>query len=327
MAGPRRTKAFRFHEKGGPEVLRLDDVELPPPGRGQILIRQKAIGVNFRDVYRRTGRFPVDTLPAFLGNESVGVVEAVGEGVEEFKVGQRVAVAGGPDTAYAEARVAVAGATIGLPDEIDDKTAAAMMVRGMTARYLLKRTCEVKPGDTILVHAAAGGVGLILCQWGKALGATVIGTVGSEEKAKIARANGCDHTILYRTEDFVARVKEITDGKGVRVVYESIGKDTILGSLKCLADFGIVANFGEVSGPADPIAPHQIGSGYLTFPSLRVHTAKRADFLTGANDVIAAVKSGVFRVNIGATYPFAEAAKAMSDLESRRTTGSVILLV
>jgi NADPH2:quinone reductase len=276
------------------------------------------------------GRHPVTDFPAALGNEGAGVIEAVGPGVEGFKPGQRVAVAGGPDGSYAEARLAVAACAVALPEEIDDSTGAAMMVRGMTARYLTKRTYPVKRGDTILVHAASGGVGLILCQWAKALGATVIGTVGSDEKAALARANGCDHPIVYTREDFVKRAREITSGKGVAAVYDSVGKDTFEGSLNCLAPFGVLANFGEASGKPAPIAPGRLGplgSIYLCAPSLVHHISTRERFLDLANDVVAAVRSGTIKINIGAAYPLAEAARAMTDLESRRTTGSVVLMM
>jgi NADPH2:quinone reductase len=323
------TKAIRFHELGGPEVLRLEDVDLGAPGPGQVLIQQTAIGVNFRDIYRRIGLHAVDGFPAAMGIEGAGVIEAVGEGVDDFQPGQRVIAQGGPDGAYAEARIVPAWRVLALPDDIDDRTAAAMMVQGMTARYLLKDTYAVKPGDTILVHAAAGGVGLILCQWGKALGATVIGTMGSDEKADLARANGCDHAIVYAREDFVARVREITDGAGVAVAYDSVGKDTVEGSLQCLAPRGVLAQFGEASGDPPLIDPRRLGtmgSLYVTHPSLPHYTRNREEFLALANDVVEVVRDGTVKITIGNSYPLAEAAQAQIDMAARRTTGSVLLI-
>jgi len=323
------TKATRFHELGGPEVLELEDVELGDPGPGEVLIRQSAIGVNFRDIYRRTGVHAVDRFPAAMGVEGAGVIEAVGEGVGDLVVGQRVVAQGGPDGAYAEARIVPAWRVIALPEAIDERTAAAMMVKGLTARNLLKLCYAVRPGDTILVHAASGGVGLIMCQWARHLGATVIGTVGTDAKAKIAAAHGCDHTIVYTREDFAARVREITAGEGVHAVYDSVGKDTFEGSLKCLRARGLMAQFGEASGEPPPVSPRRLGlmgSLFLTHPSLPHYTATREDFEASADDLFEIVASGVVKIEIDHAYPLAEAAQAHIDMAARRTTGSVILL-
>ena len=323
------TKAIRFHQTGGPEVLQLEDIEIAPPGRGEIRLRQTAIAVNFRDVLLRRGGHAVAALPSGIGIESAGIVDAVGPGVEGFSIGDRVACVVGPDGAYAEARNIPAARAVPLPATIDDRTAAAMMVRGMTARYLLKQTYAAKAGDTILVHAAAGGVGLILCQWARHLGATVIGTVGSDAKAATARANGCTHTIIYTNEDFVDRVRDLTGGKGVPVVYDSVGRTTFEGSLRCLAPRGVLASFGEASGDPEPIAPRrlgQLGSIYLTHPSLPNYTASRADLLDTAGDLFAMVAAGHLHIDITRTYPLGEAARAHTDLESRATTGSIILV-
>src|SRR6185312_15132296 len=252
------TKAFRIHATGGPEVLRLEDIEVGAPGPREVRIRNTAVAVNFRDVLVRRGVHRV-ALPCGIGLESAGVIEAVGAEVTDLRVGERVACMAGPDSAYAERRLAPAWRTVPLPDAIDDRTAAAMMIRGMTARFLLHETYRVRPGDTILVHAAAGGVGLIMCQWAKHLGATVIGTVSSDEKAAIAHAHGCDHPIVYTREDFAERVREITGGEGVPVVYDSVGRDTFEGSLRCLRRLGTMASFGESSGEPEPIAPHRLG--------------------------------------------------------------------
>ena len=323
------TRCIRFHETGGPEVLLLEEVDFPPPGPGQVLVRQTAAGVNYRDIYRREGRHPVEGFPAQLGVEGAGIVEAVGDGVEGISVGQRVVAQGGGDGAYAEARLVPAWRTLALPDEIDDRTAAAMMVKGMTASYLLRGTCRVEPGDTVLVHAAAGGVGLILCQWAKHLGATVIGTVGTEEKAALATANGCDHPIVYTREDFAARVREITGGEGARAVYDSVGKDTFEGSLACLATRGVLAQYGEASGDPPPVDPRRLGplgSVFLTHPSLRHYSRTREEFLDLAGSLMDVVLSGTVKITVGHVYPLAAAADAHRDMAARRTTGSVILL-
>ena len=323
------TKAFRFNELGGPEVLKLEDIDLGAPGHGEVLIRQSAIGVNFRDIYRRTGIHAVEGFPAAMGVEGAGVIEAVGEGVEGLAPGQRVVAQGAPDGAYAEARIVPAWRVMALPDGIDERAAAAMMVKGLTARNLLKRCYPVKSGDTILVHAAAGGVGLIMCQWAKHLGATVIGTVGSDAKAEVADAYGCDHTIIYTREDFARRVREITGGEGVHAVYDSIGKDTFEGSLACLRPLGLMAQFGEASGEPPLVSPRKLGtlgSVYLTHPSLPHYTATREDFETSANDLFEVVGSGVVKIAIDRIYSLADAPQAHIDLAARLTTGSVVLL-
>ncbi len=323
------TKAIRFHAVGGPEVLRLDEVDVPAPGPGQVRLRQTAVAVNFRDILVRRGTHAPPPLPSGLGIESAGIVEALGPGVDGIAVGDRVACVAGPDSAYAEVRNIPSARAVPLPHDIDDTLAAAMMVRGMTARYLLRGTYAVKPGDTILVHAAAGGVGLILCQWARHIGATVIGTVGSDDKAVIARANGCDHAIVYTREDFAVRVREITGGKGVPVVYDSVGRTTFEGSLKSLSPRGVLASYGEASGDPEPLPPRrlgQLGSLFVTHPSLGDYTATRAELLATANDLFDVVRAGKVRVDITRTYPLAEAARAHADMEGRRTTGSILLL-
>ena len=321
--------AIRIHKYGGPEELRFDAVDVGQPGAGQIRLKQTAIGLNFIDVYHRTGLYPIPTLPAVIGMEAAGVVEAVGPGVEDLKPGDRVAYGGGPLGAYAEARLIDAAKVVGLPSVIEDRIAAAIMLKGMTAHYLLRRVYAVKAGDTILVHAAAGGVGLILCQWAKALGATVIGTVGTKEKAAQAKAHGCDHPILYREEDFAKRVREITKGEGVPVVYDSVGKDTFMKSLDCLRPFGVMALFGQSSGPVPPVdlgVLAQKGSLYVTRPILMTYVAKRADLEWAARKLFEVVGSGKVKIEINQTYPLAEAARAHRDLEARKTTGSTLLL-
>jgi len=325
------TKAIRFHATGGPEVLRLEDVETGEPGPGEVRIRNAAIAVNYRDILVRRGTHRV-ALPSGLGLESAGTIEAIGAQVSGLAIGERVACVAGPDGAYAQARLVPAARVVPLPDGIDARVAAAMMVRGMTARYLLHETFRVKPGDTILIHAAAGGVGLILCQWARHLGATVIGTVGSPDKAAIARAHGCDHPIVIggdAPEDFVARVRALTGGAGVPVVYDSIGKATFEGSLACLARRGLLASFGEASGDPDPLAPRRLGalgSVYLTHPSLGDYTATRADLLASANHLFDMVASRKIRIEISAEYALRDAARAHADMEQRRTTGSIVLI-
>lgn len=322
------TKAFRVYANGGPEVLRWEDVEVGPPGPGQVRLRHTAVGVNFRDIYVRTGLHAVK-LPTGIGLESAGVVEAVGPGVAEVRVGQRVACVAGPDGAYAEARLVPAARAVPLPEGIDDRLAAAMMTKGMTARYLVRETYPVRAGDAVLIHAAAGGVGLIACQWAKHLGAVVIGTVGSQAKAGVARAHGCDHPIVYTEEDFPARVREITSGAGVAAVYDSVGKATFEGSLKCLRPRGVLASFGEASGDPEPVPPRRLGdfgSVYLTHPRLPDYTATRESLLAAANELFDLVLRGIVRVETTRTYPLAEAAAAQRDLESRRTTGSIVLV-
>ena len=326
------TRAFRFHATGGPEVLRLEDIEVGEPGPHEVRIRNTAVAVNFRDVLVRRGAHRV-ALPSGMGIESAGVIEAVGTAVTDLAVGDRVACVAGPDCAYAERRLAPAARVVRLPDAIDERTAAAMMIRGMTARYLLHETYAVKPGDTILVHAAAGGVGLIICQWAKHLGATVIGTVGSHAKAEVARAWGCDHAIVLGADgktDFAAQVRALTGGRGVPVVYDSIGRATFAGSLACLARRGVLASFGEASGDPDPIAPRALGplgSVYVTHPSLGDYTATRAELLATAHHLFDMVAAGRIRIAVSAAYPLAEAARAQADLEARRTTGSIVLMV
>ncbi len=323
------TKAILINEHGGPEKLVYGDVDVGTPGAGEALVRQSAIGLNYIDVYHRTGLYPVPQLPAIIGMEGTGIVEAIGEGVSEVAVGDRVAYAGMPIGAYAELRVMPAAGLVGIPAAIDDETAAAMMLQGMTAQYLIRGTYRVSPGETILLHAAAGGVGLILSQWAKSLGVTVIGTVGSEEKAALARAHGCDHTILYNDEDFTERVRQITNGKGVPVVYDSIGKDTFEGSLDCLSLRGMMVSFGNASGPVPAFEPailSQKGSLYLTRPTLMAYTATREELVACANDLFDVVASGDVKININQRYPLSETAQAHRDLEARKTTGSTILL-
>ena len=322
-------KAFRFYETGGPEVLRFEDVEMPKPGPGEIRIRHQAIAVNYRDILVRRGQHAVRAFPSGMGLESAGTVDAIGADVAGFSLGERVACVAGPDSAYAESRVVPAARTVKLPDDIDARTAAAMMIRGMTARYLLRETCKVTAGDTILVHAAAGGVGLILSQWAKHLGATVIGTVGSDEKVAVARAHGCDHVIVVPREDFAERVRALTGGQGVPVVYDSVGKTTFEGSLRSLRRRGVLASFGEASGDPEPVPPRRLGllgSIFLTHPSLGDYTATRAELLATANDLFAMVRSGNVRIEINHTYALKDAAQAHRDVEGRKTTGSVVLI-
>lgn len=322
-------KAIRIHEYGGPEVLRWEEAEVGEPGPGQLRVRHAAVGLNYIDVYHRTGLYPLPSLPWTLGMEGAGKVEAVGEGVTEFKVGDRVAYASPPVGAYAEVRLMPADRVVALPDAIDDQTAAAMMLQGMTAQYLLRRTYRVQPGDTILLHAAAGGVGLIASQWARHLGATVIGTVGSDEKAELARAHGCHHVIVYSRENFTQRVREITDGQGVAAVYDSVGQATFMNSLDCLRRLGMMVSFGNASGPVPPFDPGILaakGSLFLTRPSLMAYTAERADLLASAADLFEVVASGAVKIEVHQTYPLAETAQAHRDLEARKTTGSTVLL-
>ncbi|MBT3305430.1 MAG: quinone oxidoreductase [Alphaproteobacteria bacterium] len=323
------TKVVRIHEHGGPEVLQYEDVDIGPIGPGQVRLKHTAIGLNYIDVYQRSGLYPLGDLPKTLGMEAAGVIEEVGDGVDGFSVGDRVAYAMGLGS-YAEERVWGTDRLVKLPDAIDDQTAAAMMLQGMTANYLLRRTYEVKPGDTILIYAAAGGVGLIACQWAKHLGATVIGCVGSEEKAALAKANGCDHPILYREENVPERVREITNGEGVPVVYDSIGKATFNDSIDCLRPFGLLASFGNASGPVDPINPAMLGpkgSLFLTRTTLATHTATPELLLDGANALFDVVQNGHVKIAVNQTYPLAETQQAHIDLEARKTTGSTVLTV
>jgi NADPH:quinone reductase len=321
--------AIRIHTTGGPEVMQWEEVQVGAPGPGEALIRQSAVGLNFVDVYMRTGLYP-SSLPTGLGAEGAGVVEAVGPGVDYLKRGDRVAYGSSPLGAYAEARVIPADRLVKLPDAIDDKRAAAMMLKGLTAQYLLRQTYKVKKGDTILVQAAAGGVGLILCQWAKYLGATVIGTVGSDDKARLAKANGCDHPIVYTRDDFAKRVAELTDGKKLPVVYDGVGKDTFMKSLDCLAPLGLMVLFGNASGPVDSLNTGILaakGSLYLTRPTLNTYGAKRENMVQMAQELFDVVQKGAVKIEVNQTYPLREAARAHRDLESRKTTGSTVLMV
>ncbi len=323
------TMAIRIHQTGGPEVLKWENAPVGEPGPGEVRLKQGAVGLNFIDVYHRTGLYPLGALPAIPGMEGAGVVEAIGAGVTEVAVGDRVAYAGLPPGAYAEERLIPAHRLIKLPDAIGDKQAAGMMLQGMTAQYLLRSTYRVKKGDTILFHAAAGGVGLIACQWAKHLGATVIGTVGSQEKAALAQAHGCDHTILYREENIAGRVREITGGEGVPVAYDSVGRATFEASLDSLRPMGMLVSFGNASGPVPPFEPGilaQKGSLFFTRPSLMTYTAKREDLVASAQELFEVVSSGAVKIEVNQTYPLREAAQAHIDLEARRTTGSTVLI-
>jgi len=321
-------KAIRINAVGGPEVMEYVDVEVGEPGPGEARVRQMACGLNYIDVYFRTGAYP-QPLPAGLGMEGAGVVEAVGEGVTHVKQGDRVAYAGRPTGAYAEARVMPAAILVKLPDSIDFDTGAAMMLQGLTVQYLFRRTFPLRGGETILFHAAAGGVGLIACQWARALGVTMIGTVGSDEKAALAKAHGCAHTINYNKENFVERVKEITEGKGVPVVYDSIGKDTFIGSLDCLSPLGMLVSFGSASGPVPPFGLNELasrGSLFVTRPTLFTHTAKRNDLEDMAADLFGMVVGKKIRIDVNQRYALKDVAQAHRDLEARKTTGSTILV-
>ena len=321
-------RLIRFDRIGGPDVLQWVEASLAAPAVGEVKVRHRAVGVNFIDTYHRSGLYPVP-LPSGIGLEAAGVVEAVGEGVSDLAPGDRVAYAGGPLGAYSEIRNIPADRLVRLPDALSFEQGAAMMLQGLTAQYLLRRTYRVQPGDTILIHAAAGGVGLIVCQWAKALGATVIGTVGSDEKAELARLHGCDHTIVYTREAVSTRVREITGGEGVPVVYDSIGKDTFMDSLACLRPLGMMVTFGNASGPVAPFDPGllgKMGSLFLTRPSLFAYTARRADLLAMAAELFSVVASGQVRLSINQRYPLHDAATAHRELEARRTTGSTILI-
>ncbi len=322
--------AIVIHATGGPEVLAWEAYDPGEPGPGEVRLRHEAIGLNFIDVYHRTGLYPLGDLPAIPGMEGAGRVERVGPEVSEYQPGDRVAYAGLPPGAYAEHRCIPAHRLVHLPEAIDSRTAAAMMLQGMTARYLLHGCFPVKAGDTILIHAAAGGVGLLVCQWARHKGARVIGTVGSAEKAELARINGCDHPILYGQEDFVQRVRAITDDRGVNVVYDSVGQATFMRSLDCLRPMGMLVSFGQASGSVGPIDPGILaakGSLFLTRPSLMTYTAKRQDLLAHAADLFEVVQQGAVKIDIRQTYPLAAAAEAHQDLEARKTTGATILTV
>lgn len=322
------TYAIRIHQTGGPEVLSWEPVELPAPAAGEATVRHAAVGLNFIDTYHRTGLYPLP-LPSGIGLEGAGVVEAVGAGVTEVQVGDRVAYAGGPLGAYAEARNIPAHRLLKIPDPISFDTAAAMMLQGLTAAYLLRKTYRVQAGDAVLIHAAAGGVGLIACQWAKALGATVIGTVGSDAKGELAKAHGCDHVINYSTENFVARVREITGGEGVPVVYDGVGKDTFMGSLDCLRPLGMLVTYGNASGPVPPLdllLLSQKGSLFVTRPTIMSYTAKRPDLEALGAELFDVVASGKVKIEVHQRYALKDAAQAHRDLEARKTTGSTILL-
>jgi NADPH:quinone reductase len=322
-------QAIRFARTGGPEVLEWQQVEVGKPGQGQVRLRHTAVGLNYIDTYQRSGLYPMP-LPSGLGSEAAGVVEEVGPGVTGLKPGDRVAYAGGPLGAYSEARVMPADRLVPVPDGITDQQAAAMMLKGMTAWYLVRRTHQVKRGETILIHAAAGGVGLIVCQWAKHRGATVIGTVGDEEKAALAKRNGCDHPILYKHEDFIARVNELTQGRKLPVVYDSVGKDTFYKSLDCLAPLGLMVSFGQSSGAIGSVDIGILaakGSLFLTRPTLFTYTSTREDLLTAAQELFEVVQSGAVKIAVNQTYPLREAARAHRDLQDRKTTGQTVLTV
>ena len=319
--------AIRIHENGGADKMQWEEVEVGQPGPGEVLVRNTAVGLNYIDTYHRTGLYPLP-LPLTLGVEGAGVVEAVGSKVRDFKVGERVAYAS-PIGAYAETLLRPVERLVKIPASVDDKVAAAIMLKGMTAWYLIKRTYKVKPGQTILVHAAAGGVGQILCQWAKHLGATVIGTVGSDEKAVLAKKAGCKYVVVTSREKFAERVKEITKGKRVPVVYDGVGKDTFMDSLDCLAPLGMMVSFGNASGAVTQFNPGilaQKGSLFLTRPTLFTYTSKREDLAAAARDLFAVVKSKAVKISINQTYSLRDAAQAHRDLEARKTTGSTILL-
>lgn len=324
------TKAIIISKTGGPEVLEWKDHDPGRPGPGEVLLRHDAVGLNFIDVYHRTGLYPVAESPFIPGLEGAGIVEAVGSGVTEVDVGDRVAYAGVPMGAYAEQRVMPAHRLVSLPEEIPTTQAAAMMLQGMTARYLIRGCYAVSAEETILVQAAAGGVGLILCQWARHIGAKVIGTVGSEEKAELARANGCEFPILYNHEDFPQKVKEITGGQGVDVVYDSVGQATFMKSLDCLRPMGMMVSFGQSSGSVPAFDPGILaakGSLFLTRPSLMAYTARRKDLLDHAKDLFDHILQGAINIRVGQTYPLADAALAHTELEARKTKGSSILTI
>lgn len=321
-------KAIRIENTGGPEVMAYVDVAVGPPKAGEITLRHTAVGLNYIDTYHRSGLYPVP-LPSGIGLEAAGIVEAVGEGVTHLKKGDRVAYGTGPIGAYAEKRNMPASRALKIPDGIDDETAAGMMLKGMTVRYLLRATYAVKPGETILLHAAAGGVGVIASQWAKALGATVIGTVGSDDKVALARQNGCDHVINYRTEDVVKRVRDLTGGAGVPVVYDGVGQATLMTSLDCLKPRGLLVSFGNASGPVKALDLGLLsakGSLYVTRPTLMTYTASDAELRETAEDLFEMVRSGKVSIPVNQRYALKDAVKAHQDLESRKTTGTTVLL-
>src|SRR5437763_8115287 len=324
-----RARAIRIHAPGGPEALRWEEIELAPPGHSEALVRHTAIGVNYIDVYHRTGLYPVPGPPTVIGVEAAGVVEAIGPGVTVVAAGERVAYASGLLGADGERSLVPAERLVRVPASISDEQAAAMMLKGLTAQYLLRRTYRVKSGDTILFHAAAGGVGLIACQWANHLGANVIGTAGSKDKAELAKANGCHHVILYRDEDFVAKVKEITGGKLCDVVYDGVGKATFPASLDCIRPLGMFASFGNASGSIEAFNINilqQKGSLFCTRPTLNTYAASRADLLAIANNLFNMVASGKVKIPVNQKYPLKDVRKAHEDLQSRATTGSSILI-
>jgi NADPH:quinone reductase len=321
--------AIRFHKTGGPEVLQWEEVQVGKPGPGEARVRHTAVGLNYVETYVRSGLYPAP-LPSGLGTEAAGVVEEVGSGVSDVKPGDRVAYVGGPLGAYSEARVMSAERLVVLPKSISDQQGAAMMLKGLTSQYLIRQIFKVKKGDTILFHAAAGGVGLIACQWAKSLGATVIGTVGTEAKAKLASEHGCAHTIIYTREDFVQRVKDITKGEMVPVVYDAVGKDTFMKSLDCLRPHGLMVNFGQASGSVGPIDLGIFGakgSLFYTRPTLNTYSAKRADYQAMTKDLFEAVQSGAVKITINQTYALKDAARAHTDLQARKTTGQTVYTV
>jgi NADPH2:quinone reductase len=321
-------KAIRIHEHGGPEVLRLEDVEVPPPAPDEVQVRHTAIGVNYIDVYDRSGLYPLQ-LPSGLGREAAGVVVAKGRKVQDFRIGERVAYVLPQPGSYSEVRNVPAARVVKVPKGISDEQAAALMLKGMTAQYLIRRTYRVKRGDIILAHAAAGGVGLILSQWAKSLGATVIGVVGSDAKAELARKHGCKHVLISGRDELVPNVKRLTKNAGVAVVYDAVGKDTFMESLDCLRPLGLMASYGNASGPPPAISPLELskrGSLFLTRPTLFHYIARREDLVATARELFAAVKSKAVRVRIGQTYALRDVAEAHRDLEARRTTGSTVLI-
>lgn len=322
-------RAIRIHKVGGPDVMKVEEIELAPPGQGEVRIRNNAIGLNYIDVYFRTGTYPPPALPFTPGMEGAGVVREVGADVTDLKPGDRVAYAAMPLGAYSQERVMPADRVVRVPDTIEDQSAAAMMLKGMTAEYLLRRVYPVRAGHTILFHAAAGGVGLIACQWACHLGARVIGTVGSEKKAELAAKNGCEFPIIYTKEDFVERVQQITEGQGVDVVYDSVGKDTFMGSVDCLRPMGMMVSFGQSSGLVPPLDLGVLsakGSLFLTRPTLMTYTQKREDLVTSASALFEVVAAGHVGITVEQTYPLEQASQAHRDLESRRTMGSTVLL-
>jgi NADPH2:quinone reductase len=323
------SKAIQIPETGGPDVFAYVDVTVGKPRAGEVRLNHTAIGLNYIDVYHRTGLYPIPSMPAVIGLEAAGLVDEVGEGVSDLQPGDRVAYASPPLGAYAEERTMPADRLVTLPDGLGDQQAAAMMLKGMTVQYLIRRTHRVTKGETVLLHAAAGGVGLIACQWLNHLGATVIGTVGSPEKAELAKAHGCHHTINYREEDFVTRVRELTEGAGVPVVYDGVGLDTFDRSLDCLAPLGMMVSFGNASGAVTQFNPGVLaakGSLFLTRPTLFNYTATRKDLIASAKELFDVVLSGAVRIEVNQSYPLAEAAQAHRDMEGRKTTGSSVLL-